>query len=175
VQSNDVSSQAVVGGGSCKNSWNWAKGSGYGCTGGVGSNTQIVTWGFWFRPTQSRFYSVKPKFVFNGYYIAKANDKWYNCKNTKVQVSMRTRVYQYNWKSLSSVDILNISSQNININKRLDDSRFTNYNALLGKNDWAYIQCSVKLYVRAQGSGSYAKNDFSVGANKVCVPYVIVS
>jgi hypothetical protein len=175
VQSNEIDSQAVVGGGSCKNSWNWARGSGWGCSGGTGSNTQIVKWGFWFYPTQSRFYSIKPRFLFNGYYIAKANDKWYNCKSTQLQVAMRTRVHQYNWKSLNSVNILNINSQHININKRLDDARFTNYNALLGKNDWAYIECSVKLYVKAQGSGSYAKNDFSTGANKVCVPYVIVT
>lgn len=175
VQSNEVDSQAVIGGGSCKNAWNWARGAGWGCSGGVGANTQIVKWGFWFKPTQSRFYSIKPRFVFNGFYIAKANDKWYNCKNTQLKVSMRTRVHQYNWKALSSVDILNINSQNININKRLDDARFTNYSTLLGKNDWAYIECSAKLYVRAQGAGSYAKNDFSAGANKVCVPYVIVS
>ena len=175
VKSNDIDSQAVIRGGSCKNVWNWARGSGWGCSGGVGSNTQIVKWGFWFKPTQSRFYSIKPRFNFNGYYIAKANDKWYNCKNTQLQVAMRTQVHQYNWKSLSSVNILNINSGNINVNKRLDDARFTNYNALLGKNDWTYIECSVKLRVRAQGAGSYAKIDFSTGANKVCVSYVIVT
>ena len=175
VKSSDIDAQPVLGGGNCKNVWNWAKGAGWGCTGGVGANTQIVKWGFWFKPTQSRFYSIKPLFVFNGFYIAKANDKWYNCKHTRLQVAMRTRVYQYNWKPMSSTNILNINSQNININKRLDDARFTNYNALLGKNDWAYVEASVRLYVRAQGGGSYAKNDFSVGANKVCVPYVIVN
>ena len=175
VQSSDIEAQPILGGGTCQNRWNWARGAGWGCTGGVGANTQIVKWGFWFKPSQSRFYSIRPRFVFNGYYIVKANDKWYNCKHTRLVVAMRTRVYQYNWKALSSVNILNINSQNINRNRRLDDARFTNYNALLGKNDWAYVECSVKLYVRAQGSGSYAKNDFSTGANKVCVPYVIVS
>ena len=71
--------------------------------------------------------------------------------------------------------MVNINSGNINLNKRLDDTRFTNYSTLLGRGDWAAIVCSVKLSVRAQGGGSYAKNDFSAGANKICVPYVVVS
>ncbi|GLR70246.1 hypothetical protein [Agaribacter marinus] len=175
AQSTDISPQAIIGGGNCKNVWNWAKGGGGGCIGGVGRNTQTVYWTFWFKPKVSRFYSIKPRFQFNGYYIAKANDKWYNCKNTRVRVSARTQAHQYNWKHRDSVDLININSSNININKRLDDNRFTNYSTLLGKNDWTAIVCSVQLQVRAQGGGSYAKNDFSTGANKVCVPYVVVT
>lgn len=175
AHSSDVSSQAVIGGGATKNVWNWAKGGGMGCVGGVGSNTQTVYWTFWFKPKASRFYSIKPRFQFNGYYIAKANDKWYNCKNTQVKISANTQVYQYNWKHKDGVNLVNINKGNVNINKRLDDSRFTNYSALLGKNDWAAVVCSARFYVRAQGGGSYAKNDFSTGANKVRVPYVIVS
>ncbi|REL27203.1 hypothetical protein DXX93_11915 [Thalassotalea euphylliae] len=175
AESTDVSAQPVLGGGTSKNVWNWAKGSGWGCTGGVGQNTQTVYWTFWFRPEASRFYSIKPRFQFNGYYIAKANDKWYNCKNSQVKISAHTQAYQYNWKHKDGVNLVNINKGNVNVNKRLDDSRFTSYSALLGKNDWAAIVCSVRLYVRAQGGGSYAKNDFSTGANRVAVPYVIVN
>lgn len=170
----DVSAQPVLGGGVEKNYWNWASGAGMGCVGGVGQNTQTATWVFWFRPTQSRFYTINPRFVFNGYYIAKANDKWYNCKNAKVRITAETQAYQYNWKHSDGVNLINISSGNININKRLDDVRYTNYSALLGKDDWAAVVCRVRLYVRAQGGGSYAKNDFSTGANKLAVPHVIV-
>ena len=175
VDSNDLSAQAVVGGGNCKNIWNWAKGAGGGCIGGTASNTQVATWVFWFKPSVSRFYAIKPKFVFNGNYISKASDRWYNCKRSNVKISAQTNVYQYNWKGLSSVNLVNINSQNINRNRRLDDTRYTNYSALLGKDDWAAIVCSVKVYVRAQGSGSYSKTDFSTGANKVCVPHVIIN
>ena len=175
AQSTDISQQAVIGGGNCKNVWNRAKGGGGGCIGGVGQNTQTVYWTFWFKPEANRFYSIKPRFQFNGYYIAKANDKWYNCKNTRVRVSARTQAHQYNWKHRDSADLVNISSGNININKRLDDTRFTNYSTLLGRGDWTAIVVSVQIAVRAQGGGSYAKNDFSTGHNKVCVPYVVVS
>lgn len=175
VNSGDIDNQAVVSGGNCKNIWNWAKGGGWGCTGGRASNTQIATWAFWYKPNRSKFYSIRPRFEFNGFYIAKADDKWYNCKNAQVKVSAQTNVYQYNWKGLSSVDLVNINRNNVNLNKRLDDTRYTNYTALLGKDDWALVVCKVKLYVRAQGGGSYAKADFAAGANKVCVPHVIIS
>lgn len=170
-----VDVQAVIGGGNSKNMRNWARGSGGGCIGGRASNTQRARWIFWFKPGQSRFYAIKPRFDFNGYYIAKANDKWFNCKSTQVKITAMTNVYQYNWKGWHSVDMVNINSQNINQNRRLDDRRYTNYSALLGKGDWAAVVCDVKLYVRAQGGGSYAKNDFATGANKVSVPFVVVN
>ena len=115
--SNEIGTQAIVAGGNCKNVWNWAKGGGWGCTGGVEQNTQTVYWTFWFKPKVSRFYSIKPRFQFNGYYITKADDKWYNCKNTRLRISARTQAYQYNWKGLSSVDMVNINSGNINLNR----------------------------------------------------------
>jgi len=175
AQSTDLSAQPVIGGGVSKNVWNQARGSGWGCTGGVGQNTKTVYWTFWFKPSASRFYSIKPRFQFNGYYIAKANDKWYNCKNSQVKITANTQAYQYNWKHKDGINLVNINKGNVNINKRLDDSRFTNYSASFGKNDWAAVVCSVRFHVRAQGGGSYAKNDFSTGANRVQVPYVIVS
>ena len=175
AQDNDLNAQAVIGGGTCKNLRTHATGSGWGCTGGRATRWRKATWVFWFRPSQSRFYAIKPRFVFRGYYIAKANDKWYNCKNSQVKISAQTNVFQYNWKGLRSVNMVNINKDNVNLNRRLDDTRYTNYSALLGKNDWVAVVCSVKLYVRAQGGGSAAKVDFSTGANKVCVPHIIVS
>ncbi len=171
----EIGAQPVLGGGNCKNYWNWARGGGWGCTGGVGSNQQWAEWTFWFRPEASRFYTIRPHFQFRGFYIVRANDKWYNCKNSRVLVSAWTNVYQYNWKGWNHVNILDVRGSNINVNRRLDTDRHTHNSYLLGGGDWAAVRCTIGLYVRAQGSGSYAENNFSVGAaNKICVPHVHV-
>jgi hypothetical protein len=170
-----IEAQAIVTGEGCKNYWNWARGGGWGCTGGVGSNQQWAEWGFWFKPPTSKFYSVIPYFQFRGFYIVKADDKWYNCKKAEVLVSAWTNVHQYNWKGSNHVDVLHVRDDNINVNKRFDADRNTYNSYLLGGGDWAFIRCTIGLYVRAQGSGSYAENNFSTGtANKLCVPYVNV-
>jgi hypothetical protein len=172
----DINAQAIIGaGGGCKNSWNWARGGGWGCSGGVGSNQQWADWTFWFRPESSRFYTIRPHFQFRGFYIVRANDKWYNCKGARVLVSAWTNVYQYNWKGWNHVNVLDVSDDNINVNRRLDTDRHTNNSYLLGGGDWAAIRCTIGLYVRAKGSGSYAENNFSVGNNRICVPHVHVN
>jgi hypothetical protein len=175
IDSSAIETQSIVTGGGCKNYYNWASGGGWGCTGGVGRINTYADFGFWFKPSRSRFYSIRPYFQFRGYYIVKANDKWYNCKSARVTVSAQTNCYQYNWKGWNSVDVLNVGGSNINRNHRFDDNRYTYNSYLLGGGDWAYIRARVRLYAYAKGSGSYAKNDYSTGAaNKLCVPFVYV-
>lgn len=175
IDASAVESQAVVSGGGCKNLYNWASGGGWGCTGGVGSINSYAEFGFWFKPPTNRFYSVRPYFQFRGYYIVKANDKWYNCKYARVLVSAQTNCYQYNWKGWNNVNVLNVRGSNINVNKRFDANRYTYNSYLLAGGDWAYIRARVRLYAYAKGDGSYAKNDYSTGvANKLCVPHVLV-
>lgn len=168
----EISTQAVLTGGGCKNYQNWAKGGGSGLFGtGVGKIQSWVEFGFWYKPPTSRFYTVRPRFQYRGYYIVKANDGFFTSKRAQVVASAWTNVHQYNWKGWNHVDVLNVSGSNINVNKRLDTDRVTHNSFLLGGGDWAYIRCTIGLYAYARGGGSYAKNDYSTGsANKVCVP-----
>lgn len=170
----DASSTASADFLGCRNLWNSASGSGGGCIGGVGSITSHAEFGFWFRPSVTKFYSVRPLFRFRGYYILKANDKWYNCKHTKSVISVETNCYQYNWKGWNSVTVLNEKHQNINRNRRFDINRHTNNSYLLAGGDWVFVRARIVLHARAQGSGSYARNDFATGVNRLCVPHVHV-
>ncbi|MDN5870549.1 MAG: hypothetical protein L0H73_07520 [Nitrococcus sp.] len=164
--------QAILTGGGCKNYYNWAKGGGWGCTDGTGKNQSWIDFGFWFKPSESRFYSVRPLFRYRGYYIVKADDAWYNCKSARVKVTQWVNVKQYNWKGWKSETVLDVSDDNITVNKRFDDDRHMYTSYLLGAGDWAYIRCTIGLYVEAEGGGSYAKNDYSTGnANFLCAPH----
>jgi hypothetical protein len=172
----DINAQTLLTGGGCQNKYVWASGAGSGIAGtGVGKIQAWVDFGFWFKPSVSRFYSIRPLFRLRGYYIVKANDKWYNSKFARVTVSLWVNVHQYNWKGWNSVDVLNVGDDNINVNRRFDDDRYMYTSYLLGGGDWAYIRCTIGLYAYARGGGSYAKLDFSTGAaNYLCVPQCYV-
>ena len=176
TDASDVSTQAVISGGGCKNYYNWARGAGSGLFGtGVGKIQTWAEFGFWFKPEQSRFYSIRPLFRYRGYYIVRADDGIFTSKYARVLVSAWTNVHQYNWKGWNHVNVLDVRDDNINVNRRFDNDRHTYNTYLLGANDWAYIRCTIGLYAYARGGGSYAKNDFATGnANYLCVPHVHV-
>lgn len=176
TQSSEVSSQSLLSGGGCKDYYNWAKGGGSGNFGtGVGKIQSWIEFGFWFRPPESRFYSVRPLFRYRGYYIVRADDGFFTSKYARTIVSAWTNVHQYNWKGWNSVNVLDVGDDNINVNRRFDADRYTYNSYLLGGGDWAFIRCTIGLYAYARGSGSYTKNDFATGnANYLCVPYCYV-
>ena len=172
----EVSTQAVIGGGGCKNYYNWARGAGSGLFGtGVGKIQSWVYFGFWFKPPTSRFYSIRPLFRFRGYTIVRSDDGFFTSKRAEVKGTAWTNVHQYNWKGWNSVEVYRTSDDNINQNRRRDIDRYTYNSYLLGGGDWAWISCAIGLYAYARGSGSYAENNFSTGnANYLCVPHVYV-
>jgi hypothetical protein len=172
----DVSTQALIGGGGCKDYYNWARGAGSGLFGtGVGKIQSWVYFGFWFKPPTSRFYSIRPLFRFRGFTIVRADDGFFSSKRAEVKGTAWTNVHQYNWKGWNSVDVYRTSDDNINQNRRRDIDRYTYNSYLLGGGDWAWISCVIGLYAYARGGGSYAENNFSTGnANYLCVPHVYV-
>lgn len=172
-----LSPQAVLSGGACQDYYNWAKGAGSGLFGsGEGKLQSWVDFGFWFRPSATRFYSVQPLFRFRGFVIVRADDGLFTSKFARASGSAWTNVYQYTWKGWNSVDVYNIGDDNINVERRQDIDRRTYNSYLLAGGDWAFIRCTLGLWAYARGSGSYAKNDFSTGnANFLCVPNVIVA
>lgn len=173
----EFSASSTIFNSSTQKRYNWAKGAGSGIAGsGAASNTQWVEFGFWFKPSVSRVYSIVPRNVFRGFYIVKADDAWYDSKYAKASVNIWINVKQYNWKGWSTHNVMNIGGDNINRNNRLDTNRSNYHSALLGGRDWAYIRVSVQMYVYARGGGSYAELNFAKGsANYMKCPYCIVS
>lgn len=158
------------------NVWTRATGAGSGIAGtGAGSFHAYVDWWFKFRPDTSRYYSHSIYVPFNGFYIARADDKWYNSKRARVSIGLSARGYQYNWKGTASTNRLSIDDDNVNVNRRFDGWQNFNYSSLLAA-DQAYLRVSLDLYVYARGGGSLAELNFATGdANKLGVPVVYVS
>ena len=154
----------------------WASGAGSGLFGtGAGSFTLYMDWWFTFRAPENRNYAQTIYVPFNGFYIVRADDGWFDSKEAKVNISMTARGYQYNYKPAGSVNVLSTGDDNINVNDRFDGWRTMYYSDLLGA-DQAYLLLSVALYVYARGGGSNAQLNFADGnANYLGVPLVYVS
>ncbi|MDQ0095389.1 hypothetical protein [Paeniglutamicibacter psychrophenolicus] len=154
----------------------YANGGGSGIFGtGAASFSVYMDWWFTFRAPENRNYSHQVYVPFNGFYIVRADDGWFDSKEAKVNISLTARGYQYNYKPAGSANVLSVGNDNINVNDRFDGWRTMYYADLLGA-DQAYLLVSARLYVYARGGGSTAQLDFSTGnANYLGVPLVYVS
>jgi hypothetical protein len=158
----------------CWNAYAWAKGGGWGCVGGRASRRVCVDWYYSFIPKLTKWYGAVPRIAYSGFYIVKANDKWYNCKYAQAAIDIGVNAQQYNWKGWSWWNILNVASGNISVNRRFDTTRRVNYPVLLRAKDRAWIRVRTCLYVYAKGDGSYSKLDFSAGSNQICAPWLYI-
>lgn len=153
-----------------------ATGAGSGIFGtGAGSFAVYMDWWFTFNAPENRNYGQNVYVPFNGFYIVRADDGWFDSKRADVNISLSATGYQYNYKPTGTANVLTVGNDNINVNDRFDGWRTMYYSDLLGA-DRAYLLVTAKLYVYARGGGSTAQLDFSSGnANYLGVPLVYVS
>lgn len=154
----------------------YANGAGSGLFGtGAGSFSVYMDWWFTFNAPENRNYAQTVYVPFNGFYIVRADDGWFDSKQANVGISLSATGYQYNYKPTGTANVLSVGSDNINVNDRFDGWRTMYYSDLLGA-DRAYLLVTAQLYVYARGGGSSAVLDFASGnANYLGVPLVYVS
>ena len=154
----------------------FANGSGSGVFGtGAASFAVYMDWWFTFNAPANRNYAHTVYVPFNGFYIARADDGWFDSKQAKLSISLSATGYQYNYKPTGTANVLSVGNDNINVNDRFDGWRTMYYSDLLGA-DRAYLRVTAKLYVYARGGGSTAQLNFSTGdANHLGVPLVYVT
>jgi hypothetical protein len=154
--------------------WDWASGAGNGWFGsGAGEYQAWAEWGYWYWVPTTKFYGITSHNTFRGFYIARSFDDWWISGYSRAVASIWVDVWQYNWKGLSNVNVLDIGADNIDVNQRFDTDRHHYYTALLAGGDWAYVRNVVGLYVYARAGGSYSELNFAVGAaNYLSAPHV---
>ena len=155
--------------------WDSASGSGPGWFGtGAASFTVYMDWWFTYVPRENRNYSHTIYVPFHGFYIVRADDGFWDSKQAHARIDLSAVGYQYNYKATGSTNVLDIDSQNIDVNDRFDGWRTMYYSDLLGA-DRAYLRVTASFYVYARGGGSTAQLNFSDGgANYMGVPWVYV-
>lgn len=126
-------------------------------------------WYFW-RPRHYGHVLIHPYAQYHGYVYNRANDKWYNSKDTASTVRLRCEVWQDRgssstaWKRLGdrSWSSYHLSSQNVNKTRRFNhEVRYGNYgNQVVWANKLVAIRVENYISGRTEGSGSYAIADF---------------
>jgi hypothetical protein len=133
-----------------------------------------MDWWFSYIPRENRNYSQTIYVPFHGFYIVRADDGFWDSKEAHARIDLSAVGYQYNYKATGSTNVLDIDSQNIDVNDRFDGWRTMYYSDLLGA-DRAYLRVTASFYVYARGGGSTAQLNFIDGdANYLGVPWVYV-
>lgn len=155
--------------------WVSCKGSGSGIFGtGSCSGTLVMDWWFSFQAPTNKNYGHTIYVPFNGFYIIKADDGFWDSKHAKARIDISAVGYQYNYKTKATTNVFDLGGGNINVNDRYDGYRRTYYSQLLGA-DRAYLRVSAIFHVYARGGGSVSQLNFSAGnANYIGVPVVYV-
>jgi hypothetical protein len=151
-------------------------GSGWGCGARVFIPPMEIDWWYWYIPEKNGYYSIEGFEPFNGYYIARAFDGFWDCKSVHLKITSSARVYQYdipfrNWQ----FPLFNIERDNINEYGRLDLAYPFSFAETVGA-DPLYICVSQTFDVIANGDDSYGELNFEMGtANFISAPPLIIS
>ncbi len=123
-------------------------------------HTQAVFW-FVFTPDRTAMWNLLALIDLYGFYILRANDEWWNCKDSWVSVEAIMDVYQYYWNGQKHFPLLHIDAGNINVAQLYDDAGQFDYQVGLRAGDLAFVRVITSIGVYAQGGGSYSEVNFS--------------
>jgi hypothetical protein len=155
-----------------------SEGSGWGCF--LKENPDYpdpnAKWWYTWTPPEDGLYSFWVIAAYSGFFIIRANDKWYNCKYAKAHAFVDVNVHQYFWRGRHERTIIDRRGSNIQDTSLVSGSVHFMFNESLNGGDEMKIRVTVTLDTYAQGSGSYAELNFSEGeANFLKAPFVFIS
>jgi hypothetical protein len=125
-----------------------------------------ASWFYAWQPPETGLYLLVFDMDYSGFYIARANDRWYNCKRATAIARVGANVHQGGWHAGVSQTILSIDRANVQQAGRLEG-----HAKLVSTESLASIQSADEVVIRvvfgvgtdAQGSGSYAEINFKDG------------
>jgi len=158
-------------------------GTGSGCWGvGYIYSPDVANVYYLYTPPKTGILSVQTWTILHGFWVARADDGCFTCKNAKAYARMQVSTVQNKiWQDGDSFTICDIDSGNVDTYGNLDKGihLYTSRPVLSGSP--VTIRVSVVVGTMAKGSGSYAEVDFKSKAksgaelNYIWTPCVVVS
>lgn len=150
-----------------RNIKNTMSGSGWGC--GVKENPNypdtMAYWWYTYTPSQSRVHNFWVSTPYAGFYVIRANDRWYNCKYSKTYAFYEVDVYQFSWRGADRRTVVDRRSGNINETGRLEGALYWSFTHPLEGGAPVTVRITATLDVYAQGSGDYGELNFADGTD----------
>jgi hypothetical protein len=128
-----------------------------------------------FVPPSTGTYQIRPTLDFHGFYMLKADDKWWNSKHAEVELHLLIDVYQYNWIGKQKYMVVDERKTNGKKNERVDETHSFSHYADLASGDIAVILVRLKMEARAKGNGSYAEINFELGSANYIRPIMLTA
>jgi hypothetical protein len=152
-------------------------GSGWGCVAAVAGPPPptAVIW-FMFVPDQTGSWWLNVYAEAHGFYVLRADDRWYNCKHATASVGVSVDVNQYDyWHGEQQTRLLDRDDDNISLYELLDLPIGLAYSTSLRAGDPVYVALTLTIDAFALGSGSFAEVNFADGTGNYVKPYGLLA
>lgn len=131
---------------------------------------------FTFVPATTATYQLTAVVAFNGFYILRSDDSWWNCRYASVKLTVDMRVHQYGDMPWQETVLLDVGASNADETISYDLTKFFDYSAALRGGDPVVVTVKGTVEASAHGAGAYAELNFSDGnANHIRPLFLSVS
>jgi len=112
----------------------------------------------------------------HGFYVLRADDRWYNCKNARASVGVSVDVNQYGyWHGEQQTQLLDREDDNISLYELLDLPIGLAHSTPLRAGDPVCVALTLTIDAFALGSGSIAEVNFADGTGNYVKPYGLLA
>jgi hypothetical protein len=151
-------------------------GDGWGCwaSGHVPYAHELV-WSYVWVPPKTGNYKIVAQIDYHGFYIIRADDRWYNCKKASLNAYTDIEAIQYFPKGKIEHRIIDLEDDNISQSGFVSGSKVWSFTDYFGGGDPVWFVIGFYIDVNARGGGSYSELNFANGnANYIRAPIVFV-
>jgi len=157
------------------NLFNRDTGDGWGCWATASGPPPTATVWFTFVPDRSARWELSPIFVFHGFYIMRADDGIFTCKNADVEMEAKVDIFQYFWKGAKTFKLIDEDKDDVDLVEFYDRTEWLWDTTYLRAGDRVWVKVDVSVDALASGGGSYAEINFSDGAANYIEPLLMTA
>jgi hypothetical protein len=140
-----------------------------------GAYTAQSNFFFTFIPDTTGNWFTEAQVNLSGFYILRADDSLFTCKECKAKLEIDYQVYQYYWSGYNSISIIDRDEGNVNEYGLIDQNYALSAQVALKAGDWVFIMMTVKISAWANGGGSYSEINFSDGTQNFIEPFLAIA
>jgi hypothetical protein len=155
----------------------WSRGGGLGnCLGGPDyTEDGMVRYDVFFEfvPDRTATWELTAVVTYSGFWILRAHDGYFSCKNAGVLLRTDLDVYQYFWTGPERLVLVDKEHAHIEDEQFVDVTPFQWMTARLRAGDPVWIRARIEMVAYAAGAGSYAEINFWDGVANYIRPLIV--
>ncbi|MEP7229324.1 MAG: hypothetical protein ABI691_03680 [Ginsengibacter sp.] len=130
---------------------------------------------FNFVPDRTGKWDFSAIVAFDGFYVLRSDDSWYNCRNAWVKLKATARVHQYSWQGKKNYTLLSEEESNADYTRLFNSTEWMDTSGVLQAGDITWILVTITLEAMSSGSGTYAELNFQSGTANHILPVLVLA